>query len=237
MSTAIMLPGIESPTTSSSQRTGCVGLAGLLTCCLGLLSSFHPQIRGRNWLRVTADSTSAWQEKAKSAGRTVGVGRDGCRNAYWDLTAEEKRRAEVLVVWIAKPEKNRVSQVWTANKRPFIRFIESYGSDNLAYVTCEPNNVQQRVIDQESPRRAAAHIEEWLGVKGGRPGEEIEPPADALIAKMHVSAIVSWVLLTVDVNILRNKRMRNWDRVDHLTDLERTDLDNAFKRSSIVASM
>ena len=75
-----------------------------------------------------------------------------------------------------------------------------------------------------------------MGVKGGRPGEEIEPTADALIAKMDVSAIVSWVLLTIDVNFLRNKRMRNWDRVDHLTNLGRTDLDNAFKRSSIVAS-
>ena len=142
----------------------------------------------------------------------------------------------MLVVWIAKPEKERVSQVWTANKRPFIRFIESYGNDNLAYVACEPNDVQQRVIDQQSPRRAAADIEEWLGVKGGRPGEEIEPPTDALIAKMDVSAMISWVLLTVDVNFLRNKGMRNWDRVDHLTNLERTDLDNAFKQSSIVAS-
>lgn len=93
-----MLPKIESSTTSSSQRTGCVGLAGLLTCSLSLLSSSHPQIRGRNWLRVTTDSTSAWHEKAKSAGRTVGVERDGCRNAYWDLTVEEKSRAEVLVV-------------------------------------------------------------------------------------------------------------------------------------------
>lgn len=93
-----MLPETESPTTSSSQRTGCVGLAGLLICSLSLLSSFHPQICGRNWLRVIADSTSAWHEKARSAGRTVGVERDGCRNAYWDLTVEEKSRAEVLVV-------------------------------------------------------------------------------------------------------------------------------------------
>jgi len=86
----MMLPEIESPTASSSHRTGRVGLA--------VLSFFHPQTRGRNWLRVTADSTSAWHEKAKSAGRTVGVERDGCRNAYWDLTVEEKNREEVLVV-------------------------------------------------------------------------------------------------------------------------------------------
>ena len=94
----MMLPEIESPAASSSQRTGRVGLAELLLCSLNLPSCFHPQMRGRNWLRVTADSTSAWHEKAKSAGRTVGVERDGCRNAYWDLTVEEKSRAEVLAV-------------------------------------------------------------------------------------------------------------------------------------------
>lgn len=91
------LPDIESPTASSSQRTGRVGLSGPMLCSLGLLSFFHPQTRGRNWLRVTTDSTSAWHEKAKSAGRTVGLERDGCRDAYWDLTVEEKRSAEVLV--------------------------------------------------------------------------------------------------------------------------------------------
>jgi hypothetical protein len=79
MSTAMMLPKIEIPAASSSQRTGRVGPASL--CSLSL-TYFHPQIRGRNWLSVTADSTSAWPEKAKSVGRTVGVERDICRNAY-----------------------------------------------------------------------------------------------------------------------------------------------------------
>jgi hypothetical protein len=74
-----MLPEIESPAASNSQRTGRVGLT--LLCSLSLLS-FHPQIRGRNWLRVTADRTRAWHEKAKSASRTVGVARDGCRDEY-----------------------------------------------------------------------------------------------------------------------------------------------------------
>jgi len=90
-----MLPKIESPTASGSQHTGRVGLA--LPCCLSLLC-FHPQIRGRNWLRVTAESTRAWHENAKSDSRTVGLGLDGCRYEYCDRTVEEKRSAEVLVV-------------------------------------------------------------------------------------------------------------------------------------------
>ena len=94
-----MLPEIQSLTTSSSQRTGRMGLARLLLCSsLSLLFCFHPQICGKNWLRVTADSTSAWHEKAKSAGWTVGVERGGCRSVCWDFRVEEKRRAELLVV-------------------------------------------------------------------------------------------------------------------------------------------
>lgn len=135
-----MLPKIESPTASSSQRTGRVGFAGLLPCSLSFLSCFHPQIRGKNWLRVTEDRTSAWQEKAKSAGRTVGVERAGCRSAYWDLTVEEKRSAEVLVVCKTK-KKETFSQIWLANAQPFVWRIKSYSNDNVAYVACKSKDV------------------------------------------------------------------------------------------------
>lgn len=90
-----MLPEIESTAASSNQRTGRVGPP--LTCSLSL-PYLHPQIRGRNWLRATADSTRAWHEKAKSAKRTVGVEREGCRDEYCDRMVEEKRSAAVLVV-------------------------------------------------------------------------------------------------------------------------------------------
>ena len=88
-------------------------------------------------------------------------------------------------------EKEHVSQIWLANTQRTVWFVESCGNDDLAYVAGESNDIQQRVINQESLRRATAEIEQWLGVKGGRPGEKIEQPADALTGKMNVSASVS----------------------------------------------
>lgn len=88
-------------------------------------------------------------------------------------------------------ESNHVSQIFLANTRPFVWLIESDGNDNLAYVAREPDYIQQGIIDQESLRRATARIEKWLSIKRGRPGEEIEPPADAFTGKVDMSASVS----------------------------------------------
>ena len=84
-----------------------------------------------------------------------------------------------------------VSQVWLGNTQRTLWFVESCGNDGLAYVAGESNDVQQRVINQESLRRATADIEQWLGVKGGRPGEKIEPPAYTFTRKTDVLANVS----------------------------------------------
>jgi hypothetical protein len=57
---------------------------------------------------------------------------------------------------------------------------------DCTHVACEPKDIQERVIDQESIRRATANVEKWLSVKRGRPGKKIEPSADASNRKVHV---------------------------------------------------
>ena len=73
--------------------------------------------------------------------------------------------------------------------------------------------------------------------RGNRATRRCFDQEDGCVSQRFVSVL--WILptvVTLDVDVLRSRKMRIWNRIDRLTDFRRTNLDNIFKGSSIAAS-